>query len=64
VWLYHRFSLSFRDVQDLRTERGIAVSHEAARQWCFKFGSSDRKVLEEIAESRLFQNCSKTVPKP
>jgi putative transposase len=38
VWLYFRFHLSFRDVQDLLAERGIVVSHEAIRQWCTKFG--------------------------
>ncbi|MEE8544065.1 MAG: IS6 family transposase [Gammaproteobacteria bacterium] len=38
VWLYHRFSLSFRDVEDLLAERGITVSYEAIRQWCLKFG--------------------------
>jgi putative transposase len=39
VWLYFRFHLSFRDVQDLLAERGIIVSHEAIRQWCAKFGA-------------------------
>jgi putative transposase len=38
VWLYVRFHLSFRDVQDLLAERGSVVSHEAIRQWCAKFG--------------------------
>src|SRR5437667_1181591 len=38
VWLYFRFHLSFRDVQDLLAERGIVVSHETIRQWCTKFG--------------------------
>ena len=38
VWLYYRFSLSFRDVQELMFERGIEVSHEAIRLWCLKFG--------------------------
>jgi putative transposase len=38
VWLYHRFSLSFRDVEDLLAERGITVTYEAIRQWCLKFG--------------------------
>ncbi len=38
VWLYHRFCLSFRDVEDLLAERGITVSYEAIRQWCRKFG--------------------------
>ena len=38
VWLYHRFCLSFRDVEDLLAERGITVSYEAIRLWCGKFG--------------------------
>jgi putative transposase len=38
VWLYFRFSLSYRDVQLLMTERGITVSYEPLRQWCLKFG--------------------------
>src|SRR5438552_1640209 len=38
VWLYYRFTLSYRDVQELLFERGITVSHEAIRQWCRKFG--------------------------
>ena len=40
VWLYFRFHLSFRDVQDLLTGRGVIVSHEAIRQWCTKFGAT------------------------
>ena len=38
VWLYHRFCLSFRDVEDLLAERGITVSYETIRQWCLRFG--------------------------
>ena len=38
VWLYHRFCLSFRDVEDLLAERGITVSYESIRQWSKKFG--------------------------
>jgi putative transposase len=38
VWLYHRFGLSLRDVEDLLAERGITVSYEAIRLWCGKFG--------------------------
>ena len=40
VWLYHRFALSLRDVQELLFERGVVVSHETIRQWCAKFGQS------------------------
>jgi putative transposase len=38
VWLYHRFSLSHRNIEDLLAQRGIEVSFEAIRQWCNKFG--------------------------
>jgi len=39
VWLYHRFNLSHRDIEDLLAERGVAVSYESIRLWCNKFGS-------------------------
>ncbi len=38
VWLYFRFSLSFRDVEELLADRGIVVSYETIRQWTLKFG--------------------------
>ncbi|CAM3779934.1 IS6 family transposase [Deinococcus frigens] len=38
VWLYHRFPLSYRDVQELLHQHGIQVSHETLREWCIKFG--------------------------
>ena len=38
VWLYHRFPLSFRDVQELMLERGVDVSYETIRPWCDRFG--------------------------
>jgi putative transposase len=38
VWLYHRFNLSHRDIEDLLAKRRIAVSYEAIRLWCNKFG--------------------------
>ena len=38
VWLYFRFSLSYRDVEELLAERGIIVTYETVRQWCLKFG--------------------------
>jgi putative transposase len=40
VWLYFRFSLSFRDVEELLSERGIVVTYETVRQWCLKFGQT------------------------
>lgn len=39
VWLYYRFCLSFRDIEDLLAERGISVSYETVRRWCTKFGA-------------------------
>ncbi|MBT4522682.1 MAG: IS6 family transposase [Halieaceae bacterium] len=39
VWLYHRFNLSHRDIEDILAERGITVSREAIRLWCNKFGA-------------------------
>ena len=39
VWLYHRFGVSVRDVEDLLAQRGITVSDEAIRLWCLTFGS-------------------------
>ena len=39
VWLYYRFNLSHRDIEDLLAERGIIASYESIRRWCIKFGS-------------------------
>jgi len=38
VWLYHRFCLSFHEVEELLAERGVTVTDKAIRQWCQKFG--------------------------
>jgi putative transposase len=38
VWLYFRFLLSFRDVEELLAQRGIVVTYETVRQWCLTFG--------------------------
>jgi len=38
VWLYYRFNMSHRDIEDLLAERGIEVSYESIRLWCNKFG--------------------------
>ena len=39
VWLYYRFNLSHRDIEDLLAERGITVTRESIRLWCIKFGA-------------------------
>ncbi len=40
VWLYFRFALSYRDVEELLAERGVVVTYETIRQWCRKFGQA------------------------
>jgi transposase-like protein len=49
VWLYARFTLSYRDVEDLLAERGIEVSNETVRRWFLKFG---RLVAVNLRRSR------------
>jgi putative transposase len=39
VWLYHRFALSLRDVEELMLARGVVLTYETIRSWCAKFGS-------------------------
>jgi putative transposase len=45
VWLYYRFSLSYRDVEEVMAERGVTLSHEAVRYWCRKFGQAYANAL-------------------
>ena len=42
VWLYLRFTLSYRDVEELLAERGLDVSYETVRSWVLKFGPINR----------------------
>ena len=61
VWLYHRYCMSFRDVEDLLAERGIIVSYETIRQWCGKFGPDyarqlKRRMRRECLDHVLFWN--------
>ncbi len=43
VWLYFRFTLSYRDVEELLAAWGIVVTYETVRQWCLKFGQNSAK---------------------
>jgi len=43
VWLYYRFTLSFRDIEDLLAERGVMVSYESIRLWCQEVWSGIRE---------------------
>lgn len=49
VWLYARFTLSFRDVEDMLVERGIEVSNETVRRWFLKFGT---QIAANLRKSR------------
>ena len=47
IWLYHRFCLRFREVEELLVERGITVTYETIRQWCQKFGPDYARKLKK-----------------
>ena len=51
VWLYYRFNLSHRDIEDLLAERGITVSREAIRLWCIKFGAIFTRRFKRLLRS-------------
>jgi putative transposase len=40
VWLYFRFPLSFRDVEEMLAMRGVSLSYVTVREWCLKFGQT------------------------
>jgi len=52
VWLYYRFSLSFRDIEELLAARGAIVSNETIRQWCLKFGQKFANTLRRSHPKR------------
>ncbi|MBF0381724.1 MAG: IS6 family transposase, partial [Magnetococcales bacterium] len=45
VWLYHRFTLSYRDVEEILAYRGIEVTYESIRQWSQRFGQEYAKKI-------------------
>ena len=51
VWMYFRFNLSFRDVEELMLERGVDVSYETVRRWVNKFGLKYAKRIKSRSES-------------
>ena len=50
VWMYCRFNLSFRDVEELMIERGVDVSYETIRRWVDKFGTTYAKRIKSRSE--------------
>src|SRR5258708_7762564 len=47
IWLYLRFTLSYRDVEELLAERGLDLSYETVRRWVLKFGPSIARQLRQ-----------------
>src|SRR5438067_13697665 len=47
IWLYLRFTLSYRDVEELLAERGLDVSYETVRRWVLKFGPGIARKLRQ-----------------
>src|SRR4051794_7064036 len=47
VWLYFRFALSYRDVEELLAERGVIVTYETVRQWSRNFGQAYANALRK-----------------
>src|SRR6266498_3471060 len=45
VWLYLRFTLSYRDVEEVLAERGLDISYESVRSWVLKFGPAIARAL-------------------
>ncbi len=48
VWLYVRFTLSYRDVEELLAERGLDISYETIRRWVIKFGPAFARNLRRL----------------
>ncbi|MEP6342605.1 MAG: IS6 family transposase, partial [Maricaulaceae bacterium] len=51
VWMYFRFNLSFRDVEELMAERGVEVTYETVRRWVNRFGTVYAKRIKSRAEA-------------
>ena len=52
IWLYLRFTLSYRDVEELLAERGLDISYETVRRWVLKFGPALARRLPSVALGR------------
>jgi len=53
IWLYLRFTLSYRDVEELLAERGLDLSYETVRRWVLKFGPAIARELRRSRPARL-----------
>jgi len=52
VWLYARFTLSYRDVEDLLAERGLDISYESVRRWLWRTVDNEGGVLDFLVKSK------------
>lgn len=52
VYLYHRFNISYRDIEEMMAKRGIRVSYESIRKWCLKFSRKYAAVLRKREHKR------------
>lgn len=50
VWLYYRFTLSYRDIELIMMEKGISVTYESIRYWCLKFGKIYAKRIKKTKQ--------------
>ena len=57
VWLYYRFPLSPRDVEDLLAERGIDVSFQTVSEWAAKFGCAFAHQLRRRSRGNFADKC-------
>src|SRR4051794_1382585 len=64
VWLYFRFPLSLRMVEEMLAARGIDVSHETVRQWARQFGQSFANQIRRKPAWCTDQGCGRTAPTP
>lgn len=59
TWLYFRFCLSFRDVQEMMLERGFELSYETVRLWTLKFGDETPGVFVSGAVNAVTRGFSR-----
>ena len=58
VWLYARFTLSYRDVEDLLAERGLDISYETVRRWFLKSGAPIARIYAECDQRPVMTGTS------
>src|SRR5881398_1923460 len=58
IWLYLRFTLSYRDVEELLAERGLEISYETVRRWVLKFGPGIARKCGGLGQGRAIDGAS------